>query len=545
MEKVYHLLSLIHSEKQISQRTLSQKTKLSLGTVNALLSSLEEQGKIYVEREQKKCKYALTASGEQLLEQLLNEMKSYKIALNTYKEQKVNTAVILAAGQQKDFDKPTALLPIENETLIERSIQILREHRIQNIIVVGGYQAETLKHYLLPYEVEFCINEQYQWTGTMHSLACAKEKIKDDFLLIESDLLYEGQAIAQLVASSHQDVILTTNLSGSGDEAYVELDEEGNLYRISKDIRQLNVISSEMIGMSKLSYGLYQKMLERYQSNHNPYLNYEYMLENISRLYKVPVLNIDELIWGEVDTATHYEHLLQEVYPRILRRETEYQIAAATQEIQSIFPDDVHIGEISFAGGMTNVNYRATLNGEAYILRIPGKCTGQMIDRGNEYYNSKMMSLLGINSDMTYFNPYTGIKLSKYIEGAETLTKTTAQLPRNIKAVANILKKVHTSAVVFQNEFNVFEELERYESLVLQGNAKFYSGYESVKEEVMQLANYLYEELGCELKPCHNDLVPENLIKDKNETLYLIDWEYSGMNDSYWDLAAFMLEGQL
>lgn len=545
MEKIYHLLSLIRSEDQVSQRILSQKTQLSLGTINALLNSLEEQGKIYVERKQKKSKYALTSSGEALLEQLLKEMQSYKITLNTQKEQKVTTAVILAAGEQEDFEGPTALLKVDNHTLIERSIQILRANRIQQIIVVGGYKAKQLEEYLLPYGIEFCNNDLYKWTGTMHSLACAKANIQDDFLLIEGDLLFEEQAISQLLASNHRDVILTTNLSGSGDEAYVELDEAGNLYRISKDMRQLNTISSEMIGMSKISYGLYKKMLEQYKNNRNQYMNYEYMLENIARLYQVPVLNIDNLIWGEVDTRLHYQYLLQEVYPRIKRREAEYQVTTAIKEIQEIFLEGVSIDEVSFAGGMTNTNYKVILNNEAYILRIPGKCTDEMINRENEYYNSKMMSLLEINSDTSYFNPYTGIKLSKYIEGAETLTKTTAKFPQVIQEVASILKKVHTSDIIFANTFDVFEELQRYETLILQAQGKFYEGYEDIKDEVKRLGNRLYEELGVTLKPCHNDLVPENLIKDKKGRLYLIDWEYSGMNDPCWDLAAYLLEGEL
>jgi thiamine kinase-like enzyme len=50
--------------------------------------------------------------------------------------------------------------------------------------------------------------------------------------------------------------------------------------------------------------------------------------------------------------------------------------------------------------------------------------------------------------------------------------------------------------------------------------------------------------MGVELKPCHNDGVPENFIKDKNGKLFLIDWEYSGMNDPVAELAALFLESE-
>lgn len=215
------------------------------------------------------------------------------------------------------------------------------------------------------------------------------------------------------------------------------------------------------------------------------------------------------------------------------------------KEIQEIFSEDVLIEEVSFAGGMTNTNYKVIINGKAYILRIPGKCTDKMINRENEYDNSKMIGLLGISPDTIYFNPSTGIKLGRYIEGAQALTKMTAKLPKTIEAVVDVLRKVHTSDIVFRNTFDVFKELERYEKLILQAKVEFYEDYKRVKSEVSRLGKYLYEELGNTLKPCHNDLVPENLVKDRKGHLYLIDWEYSGMNDPCWDLACYILEGQL
>lgn len=215
------------------------------------------------------------------------------------------------------------------------------------------------------------------------------------------------------------------------------------------------------------------------------------------------------------------------------------------KEIQGTFLEDVSIEVVNLVGGMTNTNYKVLLNGETYILRMPGKCTDKMINRENEYYNSKMMSSLGISPEISYFNPYTGVKLGKYIEGAQMLTKVTAKLPQMMEEVTDILRKVHTSDIVFSNTFDVFKELERYEKLILQAKAEFYEGYEEVKSEVNRLGTHLYEELGITLKPCHNDLVPENLVKDRKKRLYLIDWEYSGMNDPCWDLASYILEEQL
>ena len=73
-----------------------------------------------------------------------------------------------------------------------------------------------------------------------------------------------------------------------------------------------------------------------------------------------------------------------------------------------------------------------------------------------------------------------------------------------------------------------------------KNNCKNFDDYEIIKEKVLNLKGIL-NDLGKELRPCHNDTVPENFVKD-DERLYLIDWEYSGMNDPMWDLAAHIIE---
>nr|WP_242826201.1 phosphotransferase [Caloramator sp. ALD01] len=95
-----------------------------------------------------------------------------------------------------------------------------------------------------------------------------------------------------------------------------------------------------------------------------------------------------------------------------------------------------------------------------------------------------------------------------------------------------------------KNEFDVFSKIEMYEHLALKSGAKFYDEYNIVKEDVVRLKKLLYDN-GFKLVPSHNDTVAENFIKDKNGRMYLIDWEYSGLNDNMWDLAAFSLENGL
>lgn len=109
--------------------------------------------------------------------------------------------------------------------------------------------------------------------------------------------------------------------------------------------------------------------------------------------------------------------------------------------------------------------------------------------------------------------------------------------------MAKTLRKLHTSKIEFNNIFNPFEEMKKYEELSQKLNGKFYKDYEEVKKVVFSLKEKM-EKLDIQLVSCHNDTVPENFVKSGNK-LYLIDWEYSGLNDPMWDLAAISIESKL
>ena len=81
---------------------------------------------------------------------------------------------------------------------------------------------------------------------------------------------------------------------------------------------------------------------------------------------------------------------------------------------------DEDITEVEPAGGMTNKNYRICVKGRRYILRVAGTGTEQMINRNTEMFNSAIASEKGYNVEVPYFNLETGVKISKFIENAET-----------------------------------------------------------------------------------------------------------------------------
>ena len=209
------------------------------------------------------------------------------------------------------------------------------------------------------------------------------------------------------------------------------------------------------------------------------------------------------------------------------------------EKLTSLLSTDEDILSVEQLGGMTNQNYLVKTSSNQYIVKFFGKGTDKLIDRQNEKFNLELLKDLKLDVDNYLFDIEAGIKVNQYIENAETLDSTT--IKTKFEKIAPILQTIHASGKELKGEFAPFEEIKKYESLI-QGEIS-YPNYEVVRKSVFSLKDQL-EEIGMDKKSCHIDLVPENFIEAPDGHLYLIDWEYSSMNDPMWDLAALFLESE-
>ena len=190
-------------------------------------------------------------------------------------------------------------------------------------------------------------------------------------------------------------------------------------------------------------------------------------------------------------------------------------------------------------GGLTNHTYKVlTENDELLVARVPGDGTEKMISRTNEKVSAKLACDLGIDTEIIYFGN-DGVKLTKYIENAQTLHKDSAR--ENLEAMAKTLAILHNSNVDTKIPFDVFGTAKTYEDIINQYNVEMYEDYAEVKETVLALSKVVNSR---KVVTCHNDPLCENWVKS-DDKLYLIDWEYAGMNDPLWDLAAVSIEAEL
>lgn len=209
------------------------------------------------------------------------------------------------------------------------------------------------------------------------------------------------------------------------------------------------------------------------------------------------------------------------------------------EKIASLLSGDEEIQSVEQLGGMTNQNYLVQTSSNQYIVKFFGKGTEKLIDRQNEKFNIELLKDLKLDVENYLFDIEAGIKVNQYIENAETLNLNT--IKTKFEKIAPILQTIHASGKELKGEFAPFDEIKKYESLI-QGEI-YYPNYEAVRKSVFSLKEEL-EQIGIEKKSCHIDLVPENFIEGPDGHLYLIDWEYSSMNDPMWDLAALFLESE-
>lgn len=222
----------------------------------------------------------------------------------------ITTAVIMAAGLGTRFGRmtekmPKGFVPFKGEPMVVHSIKTLIDSGIRKIIIGTGYKKEAYEALQKTYpQIECVFSPRYAETNSMYTLYNTRETIgDDDFILLESDLVFEKKAITSLIESKYESAMLITPVTKFQDQYYVEMDENCVLTNCSTDKTQVNP-SGELVGIHKLSNSFYKKMCAEYERivNEKPKLGYEYQLLYMSRhVHPMNVLKVDGLQWYEID----------------------------------------------------------------------------------------------------------------------------------------------------------------------------------------------------------------------------------------------------
>ena len=182
-------------------------------------------------------------------------------------------------------------------------------------------------------------------------------------------------------------------------------------------------------------------------------------------------------------------------------------------------------------GGMSNYTYVVQTRGKKYTYRVPGKFAEKFVDRVEEWENIQEVNRLGLNNATSYVEVISGEKLADYVEG--TIMSDTDVVSYNEMSVA-ALKKIHNSDMHFR-DYNAFGRLDNDERYCRETGFTHPKSYLDLRHKL----DLLHEAHANVPKvPCHCDYQPTNLVIDGSK-LYVLDWEFAGMNDPFYDIACY------
>jgi len=246
----------------------------------------------------------------------------------------IKQAVIVAAGlgsrlKEKTVSMPKGFLELGGIAIVEWSVQKLLACGIEKIIIGTGYHAEAYDELAKKYPaIQTAFSADFETTSSMATLSVCAPHVTDDFLLLESDLIYDSIGLNVLCNDIHENVILASGATNSGDEVYLEAANGSFLKALSKNKAELNSTYGELVGITKISRSLLSAMCAYYEKKRSelPKLDYEHAIMACTDSNPVFIRKIEYYAWREIDDDSHLEMAQNEILPLIQENESLRQI---------------------------------------------------------------------------------------------------------------------------------------------------------------------------------------------------------------------------
>lgn len=238
----------------------------------------------------------------------------------------IKQAVIMAGGLgsrlgDRTKTMPKGFLEIDGTAIVESSVKKLIASGVEEIIIGTGHCSEYYESLAKKYSlITIRKNEKYAETGSMGTLACCADAVLGDFLLLESDLVYDSIGLSILINDPRRDVILASGKTESGDEVYLESGPEGNIRKHSKKRDEIGVVAGELTGLNKLTKETLDAMVcyMKTESASQPRMEYETAMSYVSNNgHPIFIRKAEYYTWCEIDDESHLKRCLEKIYPRI------------------------------------------------------------------------------------------------------------------------------------------------------------------------------------------------------------------------------------
>lgn len=409
----------------------------------------------------------------------------------------IKQAVIVAGGLGARFGGRTAEMPkgfieIEGVPMVERSVQKLIEAGIEEIIIGTGHCSEWYDKLSEKYPcIKTYRNDNYANTSSMGTLEVCAPHVTGDFLLLESDLVYDAIGLKVLINDERKNVILASGKTHSEDEVYLAADENDILTNVSKDKSAVPVVAGELVGITKLSKNALDAMVQYAAAHHSdlPKLDYETAMKAVAKECNICVRKIEYYAWIEIDDETMLTRAMEQVWPRVkenesllkIRREVLLNPGPSTttdsvkyaQVVSDICPREMEFGNLmeQVATDLTEFvadpkNYTTIMfgcSGTGADEAMVSSCVppdGKLLVVDNGSYGARLAKIAKVyNIDMTVFKSSTyepvdiaalekEFKSKKYTTFAMVYHETTTGLLNNVGKICPLAKKYGMTTIV-------------------------------------------------------------------------------------------------
>jgi thiamine kinase-like enzyme len=191
-------------------------------------------------------------------------------------------------------------------------------------------------------------------------------------------------------------------------------------------------------------------------------------------------------------------------------------------------------------GGITNRNFRVAVGDGTFVVRLPAK-TGALlgIDRRVEHEASRLVAIAGVGPEVIAFIEPEGVLVTRFIIG-QPVTDADVHDPAMLQRIAHSLRRIHQSGSILAT-FSPFRVVEAYALTATRHGGRLPAEYERAQPAAKTIERAIRPE-----PPvlCHNDLLNANFIDD-GATIRIVDWEYAGMGDRFFDFGNFAVNHQL
>lgn len=448
-------------------------------------------------------------------------------------------AIILAAGKSNrlapfTYEKPKGLFIVKNEILIERQIEQLLEAEVSNIYIVVGYMKEKFFYLEQKYpEVTLIVNNKFGKLGNIYSLYVAREYLSNSFIccsdhyflenpfLVDNDSNFsyrycdylEGDFREFGIDCSDADIVTGCYMGGNDGLAMI-----GPAYFNEGFSKKFNELLESEID----NFGIANLFWEDFYARHLTELTLFMKRGDSKKLLEFD--SIDDLRKFDPDFLININ---SEIIENICK----------TLECK---PNDIKNMEIINAG-FTNISFKFTVDGVDYVYRHPGGSDKYYSDRRNEEYSQNQAKKFGIDDSLIYIDP-TGWKISYFIHNIVPIDVLGNETHR--RQLFDAIHKTHE--IPISEDIKVFDNVEESKKLLTiasQTKGDLFAEFKELFDKIDQVNEFVKaerEKYGIELVVSHHDIYYPNLLPTSDGKFYLIDWEYSGINDPANDICGLI-----